>query len=376
MEHRVLIVGLGKMGTNHARVLSQMGLQGLSIYGYDIDPDKRIAFQKAVPDSNIYNSLESAVLTSNPTILVNTTNTPSHASVYRDVFNLYPDIRCVMGEKNFTETYQEALEIAPQFKGKIFSMNTVIDYSPVVDDLGNYFNANFRGDYPVCALSLISWGKDRTKDSRFTPGVIDDYLHGVHVAQRFMENRDFVLHDVRGVQGPLTEKLDVLFDLSTSFNVGPSSIKTHNSFAWYDQDRRVSLFFTNSSGKPLCAAEMEFDVPKMGDILRLYHPENGGLRLLFETAKQSNKLITFWQRTLDAFENPNNPTKQSAVVGIEESIRLQKLLEAVHTFPEQEIERGSPFSGGISSQSGFPHLCNMRAQQIQAAFKGDFCKAA
>lgn len=285
---KIIIVGLGYMGHFYvANMLKKGGLRQSQIVAVDVNSEKVIKFREEYPEIQCYESIDAALGSKEKaTAAFVLTNTPSHHLVVSDLVK--KGVGYIFVEKPLGIDSRAVALIKKNMKPetKIFTA-FLMNFSGAKD----YLTLFMKEKRLYLAEAMVSWGKDRTGDSRPTPGDLqDESIHGWNFCDTLTSiNQErkravvyarvtFLPYFDQQVQKRAHE-LDASFPLmanSSSFitetlttDKGRVVILIHSSFVMLRQTRKVILTLNGViSATPEWLAEINFDT-KDGDILEL-----------------------------------------------------------------------------------------------------------
>lgn len=272
----VMVLGAGRMGQVHIRALREISAQYLEpTFGISLrlsvverDPQK----WAAIPDDvTVYADLTSALEQGpKPEIAMLAFNDDQHALALDTLFKMHPDIQAIFSEKPLTETLAEAIAIKDELKKRYLSMNTVINFSPV---LNHKTNIDLPPDAKLIGFEA-TWGKDRTADTRPSIGVPSESVHAISLITDMFGQKNLRLREGSAVMGDLSVAAkNVIYDLKATFqdDQGGVPVRFETSYVLESQQRRVTAFY--EAAGDVYAAEYSFDTKFEGrnaDVYKLY----------------------------------------------------------------------------------------------------------
>lgn len=362
----ILIMGAGKMGNVHLRAMLESKAKVLNPKGWDLDitivDRSKENLDNIEGNINKYSNTEEALILSKKfDIAIMAFNDDQHLTEFKKLFDLQPNIQAIFSEKPLTETLSEAAELQPLLEDKYLSINTIINFSPVFDELQEATNAleNKYGALTPLGFEGV-WGKNRTSDTRPSIGVQSESVHALSVVSDMFAQDDLILAEGRGVKGFLSDGAqDVPHEMEATFISQDTGLKmnTHLSYGFKNQERRVTAYYATEQEQTIVAAEMEFDIrsPEGAfDNLKIFEINNitGDAKLLgskdlrevyngAEAGLLSNDKVTaFINLSLTDFLAENRGETSSPIIknklgNIERAMSVQKIIEQVR--PEANI---------------------------------------
>ncbi len=280
----VMVLGAGRMGSVHIRAMREISQRylepvfniSLRLSAVERDPQK----WAALPDDvAVFADLEQALQEApRPEIAMLAFNDDQHAEALHTLFDRHPDIQAVFSEKPLTETLAEAQGLLDDLSRRYLSMNTVINFSPVLNDDAP---PGLPPDAQLIGFEAV-WGKDRTADTRPSIGVPSESVHAISLITDMFGQRNLALKHGHAVVGDLTANArDVIYDMQAVFE-GESDlpVRFDTSYVLDSQHRRVTAYY--ESAGYVYAAEYSFDVKgadgRVTDLCHVYQiDEDEGL---------------------------------------------------------------------------------------------------
>lgn len=314
---RIAIVGLGQMGSVYVKTLLGLGFSQEDLVCIDTDDLKFKAAMEQWPKIKAYHSVLEASFEGVSAAIV-ATNTPSHHRII--IYLLSEGVRYIFCEKPLGIDLQVVADIEEAVKiyGGVVYTAFLINFSEAVYELRKMMME--KGLRVV--EGYVNWGKDRTGNSRPTPGDLEDEAcHGagaIHsltqVNQRIrgMEvfgRTSFLPYVDRDVQKKACDS-DASFLLvpnASSFiteivetNEGTIHFGIHSSYLNIKQERTIHITLSDvETGIPKYLAQMEFDTSE-GDVLAIKVPgKKETKRFVFKGDKVGAEIVAF----LDAVSN-------------------------------------------------------------------------
>ncbi|MCI0564008.1 MAG: Gfo/Idh/MocA family oxidoreductase [Nitrososphaera sp.] len=339
---KVIVVGLGQMGVYYVNSLKRLGTRIEDIIGIDIDPEKTAAAGEQFPGAVIFQS--TASITDMPQVAIVATNTPSHVKVIHEL--RARGVEWVFCEKPIGMDAKEAVSLkdcgATVYTAFLINFSKAVEY--LLDRMGReslYF-----------AEGSVEWGKDRTGNSRPTPGDLEDEsVHGIgviHTLVRFnqgvqhvqlaanLSHLSFVKREAQrkacAIDASFPERPNsstfVLETIRTDRGLIPVSV--HSSFIMNEQVRRVSGRLVDQNNRPKYAFLIEFDVKgKGGKTVDMFHLRELGVRTEEAIEFSGDKIDLELSAFLDVVE------------GKPASSRLTNLQNALHAVEFSDAVRQS-----------------------------------
>ncbi len=187
---RVMIVGLGFMGSNHLKNLQTLEEKQLVKVVSLVDTDEKKLTNKTLPT---FTSLEKAYKETVPDIVCVCTNTKTHALVLKEIHQLTSSDRKKLGiycEKPLTSHAKDGYACIKQWKEVSFPVyfhcNFLFRMSPAFQQAANFVKQKKLEVENIQTL----WQKDREKKGppRPTEGVIiDEMTHGLDASLCFLK---------------------------------------------------------------------------------------------------------------------------------------------------------------------------------------------
>lgn len=319
---KIMIVGLGQMGTIYLKNLLAIGYSQDDIIGIDIDLVKLNAIANSYP----FLKLDVAIRDNVPPVAFVCTNTPSHHKVIADL--ALHGAKHVFCEKPLGmdgEAANEVHDVIAKTDVKVFTA-FLINFSPVLADLAELM----KNENLILTEGYVIWGKNRFGNNRPTPGDLqDESVHGVGVLHMLAG----INQEIQGisVSGRLTfpkyvdeevqEKahaLDATFPLADSVNASSMimeqvvtdrceslAFSIHSSYIMGTQRREIGVLLCSADDPrtPVYYASMEFDIKtadsKIADRLRLTKIDGNTITV---TEKACNKILEETQAFLHVAE--------------------------------------------------------------------------
>lgn len=282
----VLVVGYGYMGKTYVKFLRGLGFSDDDLVVVDLDPVRATEYNTTYPTSPSANVCLDAALARQPRTAFVLVNTPAHKTVIKACLDV--GVQNIFVEKPLVMPRQlDELLISPGIAKVNLCVGHVINFSRVLLPLLRLM----RKKNLVLVQGISAWGKDRTADTRPTPGDLDEIPHPLALflslcrinqsidgdvrvqaalsrlpfaneeAQRLACNRDASFPEcppsssVLALQVPTDKSLNVLLGLTSSF-VG------------FQQQRWVEMAFACLDGESLSyLARIDFDLPEKMDRL-------------------------------------------------------------------------------------------------------------
>lgn len=287
-EVSVLVLGAGVIGARHIASLNEVSAKilqprygvTLNITAVEMDDKKRASLPDGV---NSFAQLDYALSVCKPDVVLMAFNDDQHIGAFRTIFARCPDVKAILTEKPLTVLLSEAHEIEKELRQRYLSMNTVINFSPVFERLGDVLPS---GLTPIGFEAI--WGKNRTTDTRPSIGVPSESVHALSVVSDMFGQRSLMLETGDVKKGYLSTKAqDVVYEMDALFRSAETGLpmRFHASYVFQEQHRTVTAFYAAQDGRTI-AAEMDFDIKVGGkntDRLRLHEiDQQGHLKTIFE----------------------------------------------------------------------------------------------
>lgn len=164
IKNKVALIGVGKMGKFHLRVLNKLGILS-AIMDVDDKVRKEINEKYGIP---VFDNIKDLMKTNKPDAVVIATPTNLHFSIAKDLIGTYPFLKAILMEKPIAKEREEALKIKQLAKkhNVCIIVGHVEVYNPIVsrmieiikeDHLGKIRNISFqrRGAVSVSRLPSI-----------------------------------------------------------------------------------------------------------------------------------------------------------------------------------------------------------------------------
>ncbi len=183
MVPKVLLAGCGQMGRAHLSSLQLLQKEGKvgSLIVADIDSSRLFSLDERVRG---YTSIETALMTENPELIVLATNTAVHGQNIKQILDYASQSRNYLSlfvEKPFVESSAEVEQLQPELEHVGYASTIplafayLIRFSPVVEEAISYLNQT---DVPIKSAEIL-WQKKR-KPERPSAGIhIDETTHGI-----------------------------------------------------------------------------------------------------------------------------------------------------------------------------------------------------
>lgn len=287
---KMLVVGVGQMGKTYLKCLVQLGVAPEDILAVDIDPARLAEVKEGWPAIRSGASLDEAlgnagVSPEKISCAFVTVNTPAHHLIIADLCAW--GVRWIFTEKPLGLNGEAVKFIEARLESARIFTAFLINFSGATEYLIDFL----KRENLYLAEAFVEWGKDRTGDSRPTPGDIqDETVHGLGVVNLLaginQEVRELSVkssltflsyaepeaqkkaraRDASFPEQPNSSSF-IIEDLTTSR--GRVVIGVHSSFIMLRQTRRVQLTLSGTdSGIPEYLVWVDFDT-KEGDILSL-----------------------------------------------------------------------------------------------------------
>jgi Oxidoreductase family, NAD-binding Rossmann fold len=278
---KVLIVGMGQMGTIYVNNLLKMGFPASDIIMHDIDPAKVERAREMFPDIAI--ELDLAAVPVVETAII-ASNSPSHARVIQELCQR--GTKYFFCEKPLGMSVEEADDIGQAVDavgGQVYTA-FLINFSPAVESA-----LSLMYDEAVLIEGQVIWGKNRFGDTRPSAGDTED--ESVHAAEllrmlasvnRTIESQsvagrlsylDFVDQDAQNRAHELDPSFPLRVDSSTfatlamTTDTGPVYCSLQSSFLLGEQVRTVRMLLAGALNPrlPIIALRFDFDVKRNGE---------------------------------------------------------------------------------------------------------------
>ncbi|PIP65252.1 hypothetical protein COW95_02795 [Candidatus Peregrinibacteria bacterium CG22_combo_CG10-13_8_21_14_all_49_11] len=275
----LLLVGAGQMGRNHYRSLREgIGIRSEDIIVVDTKSSALDELCKQWSAPRATTSLESA-LGMQPKAAIIAASTPAHYLLIKKLVE--QGVEHLLVEK--------PLVMPGQLLDGVFGLADVhvaylINFSRTLQNLNV-----FLGENKLFVTEIDGqWGKDRTTDTRPTPGTLQDELtHIWGVAAYLLRNRPFLGADVsallshlpyvdmevqrkmRAEDGSMSLRPDSRAHAAVRFYAqdGTSVLCTANSsFTRFEKTRRIELSIGDEVNPLMYAAQLDFDVQVGNDL--------------------------------------------------------------------------------------------------------------
>lgn len=368
-EYKILQVGIGIMGKNHANAIQKLSETApISLAAVcDADIDKLAAFREDNPDVPVYlthspqyqtadafNAMtQKAALLDIPVVkdvaeivaaqqvntLMNCTNNDSHIPVLESALSVMEEdatkIRMVFQEKPFAHSLAEAERFTEKIKDQkvTFSLNSILEHSEIWDDL-HQFMADYDGDL-VLQKIVTSYGKDRTQDTRPATGgwVGLEGIHAVDISTALLNKLAVQTDQTTATYGFLAEKAskdgNENFAIHTHIQGQQADqkidVEIEGSFAWQDQMRRTLYIFEDTKNNKQIVCQMTFDKQENGqrfDEMQAvsFDKATGAKQTLTVAQSNADKLQHYYKSSI-----AKNPIKPLYDIG--RSMDVQRVLD-------------------------------------------------
>ncbi len=261
MMIKILLVGLGFMGSNHLKNLQILEAEGKVQVVALVDQDAERLKNPSLPT---YTDLTQAFLETKPDIVCIATSTKSHYQILKTLAELSSST-AILVEKPLTATSAQAEEIIPSLKNRVVSCGYLFRESPAVEEAIEYL----RG-HPISKIQTI-WQKNRMEKGppRPSEGVhIDEATHPIDlvmsdilprlgytekvVLEKWSSKRESEV-GISIVDRKMQEalyadepsKLDPVAEVEALLRVGTIPIVTFSSFAKGPQRREIQITCTD-----------------------------------------------------------------------------------------------------------------------------------
>ncbi|KOU35240.1 Gfo/Idh/MocA family oxidoreductase [Streptomyces sp. WM6378] len=337
---KVLIAGMGYAGTRFLTALRS--LSGPRELGLDIE----IAYHarhRTIEDVPYFATIEGALDAFSPDLVIVAVTDSAHAEI---LTRLAGYRGFVLAEKPLTSVHDDLDAVASALRDVSgFAVDLVGRYSQASMALQEYVHRN--------GLKLVrahaTWGKNRINDHRPTVGVTSEVIHSLDLVQRLsLDGSQLRLRDAVGVcsdysvSGP-----DVLDSVALTAQLGDAVVSVYSSFVNITRQRTIDCTFRDPEGGLVYAAA-EYSNPTWdADQLRIWRDAGGREETLcevdtrndpvpegFDTIVGLRRIVTDAVRFAHDRQRPVVP-----FAGIEESVRLQRLLN--------EIEQKAQLTGPV-----------------------------
>lgn len=370
-SYKVLQVGVGIMGMNHANAINDLSSnEDISLCGVcDSSLDKLLAFKESNPDVPVYlvyapqyqtraeyealkeramtfglpaiESVSEAVEELDVNSLMNCTNNESHIPVLESALSVrdgeQTKIGMVFQEKPFAHTLQEAEDFTEKIKDEnvSFSLNSILGFSGIWDDF-HAFIENYPGTLKLKKV-ITSYGKDRTQDTRPATGgwVGMEAIHAVDISTALIKDLEIEEDKTVSTYGFLARGAST--DGQVGFgiggfikgqnkqNTGEVEVEIEGSFAWKEQVRRSIYIFEDEDKGTTIASQLLFDKsegPTKCDELKIFEFDSA---MAVPTELQSShsnvdKLRQYYLCSID-------PKERARLYDINRALGVQDVLE-------------------------------------------------
>ena len=354
MKRKVLICGFGKMGRVHFNSLCKLD-PGLEKFDITI-VDRNDAVFNQLPEEaresvTTYTDLDSA-LASDPELVVMAFNDDQHLAAFEKI-KQSSSVRGVFAEKPLCKTRDEAEQLRPYFTGQnapFLSIHTVINFSDIFDIAEERFGQRLDGYEPI--LVEASWGKNRTKDTRPTIGVVSDLTHPLSIINDVLGFDKMIWQSGNAKKGHLAEAAgNVVWHYDKQvLSAGDVPVRLESSYGWGAQNRRVKVLFQKDQGN-MCAVEYNFDIRAPGvkpyDAATLYDV-SGGAVVTLETyntrnAVNQNKALNYMRKSLEGYEAYlTGRSIPARLTDFEDAMEIHAVTDAISTNSQVTIEHVDP----------------------------------
>ncbi|MFE4858815.1 Gfo/Idh/MocA family oxidoreductase [Streptomyces sp. NPDC056670] len=337
---KVLIAGMGYAGTRFLSALRS--LSGPHELGVDIE----IAYHarhRTIEDVPYFATVEGALDAFSPDLVIVAVTDSAHAEI---LTRLAGYRGFVLAEKPLTSVHDDLDAVASALSEVSgFSVDLVGRYSEASTALHDYVHRH--------RLNLVrahaTWGKNRINDHRPTVGVTSEVIHSLDLVQRLaLDGAQLQLRNAVGVcsdysvSGP-----DVLDSVALTAQLGDAVVSCYSSFVNVTRQRTIDCTFRDHEGGLVYAAA-EYSNPTWdADQLRIWRVVDGREETLCEVDTRHDPvpegfdtIVGLRRVVADAVRFAHD--RQQPVVpfaGIEESVRLQRLLN--------EIEKTAELTGPV-----------------------------
>jgi len=287
----MLIIGAGKMGIDYIKILIRLGIAPSRLVIVDIDPDREKVLREDAElmdkDFMFCTTMEEAFAKGNKFCCgFVLTNTYSHHKII--MYILDKGVTDIFVEKPLAihgSAVREIESVIPE-SARIYTA-FLINFSKA---MGALIELMQREGLHVGEISS-QWGKDRTGDSRSTPGDgPDETVHQLGVIKTLMDiNQEVIsttthtrmsylpyadeaaqerarLIDPDTFPARVNSTTMIIQEFTTS--AGKVFANIHSSYVMFEQTRRVEATLCDEGGKPTHLIKMDFDVSRT-DILQV-----------------------------------------------------------------------------------------------------------
>ena len=351
MTIKILLAGFGTMGKYYAEKLSEhtaawdielVGIVDTSEAAFDLAQADGRKFKTDIladvlQKTPSFKTMDEALSTTQPQIIINTTNSSAHIDIIRALAQ-YPRTG-FLTEKPLVDKLIEEQEAFERLSGHFVSMNMITNFSLAAAGLRTWISEN--PQLKLIGLDAV-WGKDRRTDTRPTPGVASDIVHPIGLMQSVFNAQDWHLQEAQGLYGTLStdrngQPVDCVYDYKTSFMTDVAPVKIDCSFAWQDQARRVTGFFQDTDGS-YKIAELFLDEAddrasgKRADFFRIYDvsADFKDVSFVYESPLASDdKLSAYLGQSIKAFRE-GAPAAAYGLTSLAEEYDIGRMYGLLH----------------------------------------------
>lgn len=269
-----------------------------------------------------------------PDVVCVTVNEHQHEGVFDELADYRPCL--LLSEKPLTTDVVSATRVAKNLHRHEFSLNLVERFTPLIPRYRAWAAAH--PDLRIVRAEA-HWGKHRIFDHRPTMGVLSELIHPLDLVRHLFPPVSSDLVYAQAVSSDLEVSGQPRMDsIDASIDVAGVPVLLHASFAWPERVRTVTALAR--SGGSLFRILFHFDQPHWDcdrlEILEItasgrWHPvlkESTDVSDLPEQIAGVGKVATYIRRSLGV-PVPDWPDSHDGLVGLDEAVELQRLLEVI-----------------------------------------------
>ena len=372
--NKVVLAGFGVMGKYYAEKLAHhadewgvelAGIVDLDSRAYDLSTtDGRVRdiplLQKILDTTTRYDNIDAALVASKADIVINVASSYAHIDIIR-ALERHPSVRAFLTEKPLVESPQDQGEAADRLRKYFVSMNMITNFSKAAQQFQNWTELEAK---PLVGIDAV-WGKDRRNDKRPTPGIASDIVHPVGLIQSIFNVSQWSMRGkAQGLYGNLStdrdgKELNCVFHYSAKFATDVAPIWFDCSYAWKEQQRRITAFFRD--GKRYVGYELFLDDlannGRRGDYVRVSEiPADFSRPTVIDITQHTHddKLKMYLERSFAAFGQGNKPSA-AGLIGLDEEQNLGKIFGMLHPSDDRDILMKSPDIAISDADPDAPH---------------------
>lgn len=347
---RVLVVGLGYAGSRLLAALRHLGpaCDAEVVGAVDLDRGKLELLRRE--GLFVSTSLEQALESLDPEIVVATVNEEAHVSVLQRI--AMSGARALLCEKPLAPTLTESVKLKGALRQCAFSMNMVERFSDAVAEA----DAWLRDIGPFEPLRVeFQWGKHRIGDRRPTIGVTSEIIHPLDLVRLLFGLES--LSDVVGCATSSVLRPDHIAALDwvslAGFADAGFPVVGAASFSWPRRVRTVTALISDAAGS-VYRMMLHFDTPhwdcdgllvekidRASGRYETIHTFATSLEDIPEPLRGINKVARFVEESLAGWSG-GVPTVE--LVDVAEAIALQRLVDMACK-PLVRLETGDSLLG-------------------------------